>query len=121
MSRVVVVEDNAANRKLVRVILEAAGHEVIEAEDAESGIEAVRAHRPDLVLMDVQLPGLDGLEATRRLRADAVTRDIPVVCLTALAMKGDEERILEGGCDGYIPKPIRHRPLLDQLRGYLNP
>src|SRR5690606_24846489 len=105
MKRVLVVEDNPANMTLVTTILRRFGYEVLQAGDAPEGLAQAREEHPDLVLMDMQLPGMDGLEATRRLKADPETRDIPVVALTAQAMKGDEERIREAGCDGYLAKP----------------
>lgn len=113
--RILVVEDNPANLKLVVFLLEEAGYSVLTATDAAEAIELAGAEMPDLVLMDVQLPGMDGLEATRRLKADASTRHIPVVALTAFAMKGDEDRIRAAGCDGYIPKPIRYQSFLGEV------
>jgi CheY-like chemotaxis protein len=112
---VLVVEDNALNLKLVRDVLGHAGYRVLEAGDAERGIELARAEAPDLILMDVQLPGIDGVEALRRLRADAATSSIPVVALTALAMKQDRERFLSAGFDGYLEKPVSVRDLAAQL------
>ena len=112
MAVVLVVEDNPANMKLAKLLLESAGHTVLTAADAETGISVARNAHPALVLMDIQLPGMDGLEATALLKADATTRAIPVIALTALAMKGDEERIRAAGCDGYIAKPIRYREFL---------
>jgi CheY-like chemotaxis protein len=103
---VLVVEDNALNRKLVRDVLGHAGYRVLEAGDAERGIELARAEAPDLILMDVQLPGIDGVEALRRLREDDATSSIPVAALTALAMKEDRERFLAAGFDGYLEKPV---------------
>jgi CheY-like chemotaxis protein len=103
---VLVVEDNPLNRKLVRDVLGHAGYRVLEAEDAERGIALARAERPDLVLMDVQLPGIDGVEALAMLRADEATAGIPVAALTALAMKEDRERFLAAGFDGYLEKPV---------------
>jgi len=103
---VLVVEDNALNLKLVRDVLGHAGYRVLEAGDAERGIELARAEAPDLILMDVQLPGIDGIEALRRLRADDATASIPVVALTALAMKEDRGRFLAAGFDGYLEKPV---------------
>ena len=91
---------------LTVMLLESAGHTVISAVDAEAGLTSARAELPDLILMDIQLPGMDGLQATALLKRDDATRAIPVIALTALAMKGDEERIRAAGCDGYIAKPI---------------
>jgi CheY-like chemotaxis protein len=103
---VLVVEDNPLNLKLVRDVLGHAGYRVLEAGDAERGIALARSESPDLILMDVQLPGIDGIEALGRLRADAETAGIPVVALTALAMKEDRERCLAAGFDGYLEKPV---------------
>jgi two-component system cell cycle response regulator DivK len=96
---------------LATFLVRTAGHTVISATDAEAGLTLARAERPDLILMDIQLPGMDGLEATRQLKREDATRAIPVIALTALAMKGDEERIRAAGCDGYIAKPLAYREL----------
>ena len=111
-TRVLIVEDNPLNRELAEAILELAGYEVVSAGDGEAALATARATRPDLILMDVELPRLDGLEATRRLKADPTTRRIPVVALTAYAMAGDEERARAAGCDGYVTKPINRPALL---------
>jgi two-component system cell cycle response regulator DivK len=105
MTTVLVIEDNPANMTLSVFLLESAGHEVLAATDAEAGLVLARAHHPALILMDTQLPKMDGLAATRILKSEASTRDIPVIALTALAMKGDEARIVAAGCDSYIAKP----------------
>ena len=105
MARILVVEDNATNMSLATFLLQSAGHTVIRATDAEAGLTLARDEHPNLILMDIQLPGMDGLEATVQLKKDDATRSIPVIALTALAMKGDEERIRAAGCDGYIAKP----------------
>ncbi|MDR3436014.1 response regulator [Telmatospirillum sp.] len=112
MTRVLTIEDSAANMKLVVVLLESQGYEVLQATDAEEGIRLAREQHPDLILMDVQLPGMDGLTATRLLKGDIATRDIRIVALTAFAMRGDHERISAAGCDGYIAKPIRYKEFL---------
>jgi two-component system cell cycle response regulator DivK len=112
MAKVLVVEDNATNMKLAVLLLETAGHTVIVATDAEAGLTLARDEQPNLILMDVQLPGMDGLEATTMLKKDDATRAIPVIALTALAMKGDEERIRAAGCDGYIAKPMSYQEFL---------
>jgi len=112
MARILIVEDNRDNLELAVFLLESAGHTVLSAVDAEAGLALARSELPDLILMDIQLPGMDGLEATALLKGDDATRAIPVVALTALAMKGDEERIRAGGCDGYIAKPIRVQTFL---------
>lgn len=113
--KVLVVEDTPANMKLVTLLLRQAGCEVLQVQDAADAIAVARTVHPDLILMDIQLPGMDGLEATRILKQDEATRRIPVVALTALAMKGDEERIIAAGCDGYIAKPIQYRNFLDKV------
>jgi two-component system, cell cycle response regulator DivK len=112
MACVLVVEDNASNLKLATFLLESAGHTVLSARDAEVGLSLAREEQPALILMDIQLPGMDGLQATAVLKGDPVTRSIPVVALTALAMKGDEERIRAAGCDGYIAKPLSYKQFL---------
>jgi two-component system, cell cycle response regulator DivK len=119
MARILVVEDNSSNLKLVTYALESGGHTVLATADAETGLTLARAEQPDLILMDIQLPGMDGLQATTLLKGDDATRAIPVVALTALAMKGDEERILEAGCDGYIAKPMAYQVLLDAVASFL--
>ena len=104
--RILVVEDNEKNMKLFRDVLLASGYETLEATTGEQAVELTREHTPDLVLMDIQLPDIDGIEALGRLRADERTASIPVVVLTALAMDGDRERFLEAGFDDYISKPV---------------
>lgn len=117
--RILVVEDNPLNMELVCEVLEAHGYEVWQAMAAAEALERLTAGRPDLILMDIQLPGLDGLALTRRLKQDPTTRDIQVVALTAHVMKGDRERILEAGCCGYIPKPIDIKELTSQVARFL--
>jgi two-component system cell cycle response regulator DivK len=112
MAKILVVEDNAANMTLATFLLQSAGHTVLSATDAETGLTLARAEHPCLILMDIQLPGMDGLEATLLLKRDDATRSIPVIALTALAMTGDEERIRAAGCDGYIAKPMRYKDFL---------
>jgi two-component system cell cycle response regulator DivK len=119
MAKVLIIEDNPANMTLATFLLQSAGHSVLSATDAETGLTLARAEQPDLVLMDIQLPGMDGLEATALLKADEATRDIPVVALTALAMKGDEARIRAAGCDGYIAKPLAYRDFLATISSHL--
>lgn len=113
--QVLVVEDNPANMKLATLLLEHAGYGVLRAENAVDGIALAREHRPDLILMDIQLPGMDGLEATRLIRADEALRETKVVALTAFAMTGDEQRVLAAGCDAYIAKPIQYKEFLAEL------
>ena len=112
MARILVVEDNPSNMKLAVFLLERAGHEVLQAIDAEVGIRLAGEHLPELILMDVQLPGMDGLAATVLLKSEEATRHIKIVALTALAMSGDREKIEAAGCDGYIAKPIRYQEFL---------
>jgi two-component system cell cycle response regulator DivK len=112
VATVLIIEDNPANMTLAMFLLQSAGHTVLSATDAEVGLTIARREQPDLILMDIQLPGMDGLEATTLLKLDEATCTIPVIALTALAMKGDEERIRAAGCDGYIAKPIRYQEFL---------
>ena len=121
MAKILIVEDNPANMRLAVLLVELAGHSALSATDAESGLALANAEQPDLILMDIQLPGMDGLEATALLKADETTRAIPVVALTALAMKGDEERIRAAGCDAYIAKPLAYKELLDIVASQLVP
>jgi CheY-like chemotaxis protein len=110
-SRILIVDDNPTNLKLVAYLVKANGYDVDTAADAEAAIARIRAHRPRLVLLDLQLPDVDGLELTRRLKADPDTRDIVIIAVTAYAMKGDEERARAAGCDDYVTKPIDTRGL----------
>lgn len=111
MARILIIEDNAANMKLASLLLRNAGHTVLCAVDAESGLTMARADQPDLILMDIQLPGMDGLAATALLKRDPATVAIPVIALTAMAMKEDQEKTRVAGCDAYIAKPLRYREL----------
>ena len=113
---IVLIEDNEKNRKLARDVLVHQGYRVVEAESAEDGLAAVARERPALVLMDIHLPGIDGIEALRRLRADAATRTIPVIAVTASVMTHDRQKILAAGFDGYQSKPISVRPFLAAVR-----
>src|SRR3990170_7908403 len=119
MARILVVDDDAMNLRLAVTVLEQAGHEVLSAEGGAEGIEAAMAHAPDLVLMDVQMPGMDGISALRCLRAEPRTAALKVVALTALAMKGDTERLLAAGFDGYLEKPIRYKEFLASVAALL--
>ncbi|MBI4379659.1 MAG: response regulator [candidate division NC10 bacterium] len=112
---ILVVDDNPTNLKLVADVLEFEGHTVMEAVDAEDALERIRQSMPDLILMDIALPGMDGLTLTRRLKSDPATRRIHIVALTAFAMKGDDQKALVAGCDGYITKPIDTRRLPAQV------
>jgi two-component system, cell cycle response regulator DivK len=116
---ILVVEDNMRNLKLIRDVLDFAGFEVVAASSAEQGIAIALERPPDLVLMDLQLPGMDGTEALRQLRGSPLTRSVPVVAVTAFAMKDDRERALGAGFDGYLEKPISVRALPAQVRGFL--
>lgn len=111
MAKVLVIEDNPANLKLIRFLLDNAGHSVLFSIDAEAGMKLARAELPDLILMDIQLPGIDGLTATTQLKLDPTTRHIPVIALTALAMKSDQEKTLAAGCAAYLTKPLRYQEL----------
>jgi two-component system, cell cycle response regulator DivK len=117
--RILIVDDNATNLKLVAYLMKANGYTVDTALDAESAIVAIRNHHPDVILMDIQLPGIDGLELTRRLKADPATRDIVIVAVTAYAMKGDQAKALAAGCDDYITKPIDTRTLPETIARHL--
>jgi CheY-like chemotaxis protein len=112
---ILVIDDHPVNLKLASQVLLAGGHQVIQAEDAEQALEVLQQRLPDLVLTDIALPGMDGLELTRRLKADPRFRHLPIVALTASAMKGDERRVLAAGCDAYIAKPLDTRTLAAQL------
>lgn len=118
---ILIVDDNPVNMKLVRVLLTGDGYQVRTAADAHEALRVLKECHPKLILMDIQLPGIDGLELTRRLKADPATRDILIIGLTAYAMKGDEDRILAAGCDGYIAKPIDTRNLPITIRSFLAP
>jgi two-component system, cell cycle response regulator DivK len=116
---ILIVEDNAQNRLLMVDILKVRGYEVIEAHDGAEGIELARTRKPDLILLDMQMPVMDGLEAARRLKADPETRGIKILAVTSFAMKGDRERILAAGCDEYMAKPIDTRQLPIMVRQIL--
>jgi two-component system, cell cycle response regulator DivK len=119
MAKIMLVEDNFANLSLSTFLLESVGHTVLSTSSAEGVLGMARAEGPQLILMDIQLPGMNGLEATALLKGDTATRSIPVIALTALAMKGDEERIRAAGCDGYIAKPIRYQEFLATVAAHL--
>ena len=116
---ILIVDDNPVNMKLIRILLTGEGYDARTASDAGEALEVLKGFSPRLILMDIQLPGMDGLELTRRLKADPVTRDITILGLTAYAMKGDEEKILAAGCDGYVSKPIDTRTLPELILHYL--
>ena len=116
---ILVVEDNKLNMKLVKGLIKIGNYRMLEAIDAESGIELIREQRPDLVLMDIQLPGMDGLSATKIIKEDPELKDTPIVALTSYAMQGDKEKALAAGCTGYITKPIDTRKFLETVSQYL--
>jgi two-component system, cell cycle response regulator DivK len=116
MKRVLIVEDVPDNRQIMRDLLTNAGYELIEAIDGAAGVAAALAHRPDLILMDIQLPVLDGYEATRRIKANPETSAIPIIAVTSYALSGDEAKALEAGCNGYVAKPFSPRQLLEKVR-----
>jgi CheY-like chemotaxis protein len=118
-ARILIVDDNQTNLKLASEVLELEGFEVLRAADANEAVAALREGVPALILMDIALPGMDGLELTRRIKADPATSAIPVVALSAFAMKGDQEKAIAAGCDGYITKPIDTRALGGQVRRHL--
>jgi len=119
MARILVIEDNPANMKLACVLLRNVGHEVLCATDAETGLTLARSQQPALILMDIQLPGMDGLAATALLKNDAGTRSIPVIAVTALAMKADRVKSQVAGCDAYIAKPLRYQALYNAVNDLL--
>jgi CheY-like chemotaxis protein len=118
---ILAVDDHPVNLKLIRVLLIGEGYDVRTADDAEMALAVIAQSAPELILMDLQLPGMDGFELTRRLKADPVTRGIVIIAMTAYAMKGDKERALAAGCDGYLSKPLDTRALPGIIAGYLEP
>ena len=119
LKTVLIVEDNELNMKLFHDLLEAHGYETLQTRTGIEALELAREHRPDLILMDIQLPEVSGLEVTKWIKEDADIADIPVIAVTAFAMKGDEERIRQGGCEAYISKPISVVRFLETVRSYL--
>jgi two-component system, cell cycle response regulator DivK len=117
--RILVVEDQDDNRRIIRDLLSSVGYEIIEAVDGAAGVELAGRERPDLILMDIQLPVLDGYEATRRLKADPELRAIPVVVVTSYALSGDDAKAKAAGCDAYVAKPFSPRALLGTIRQFL--
>jgi CheY-like chemotaxis protein len=118
-ARILIVDDNATNLKLTAYLVKAKGYEVVTAADAETALTVIREQPPQLILMDVQLPGIDGLELTRRLKADPATAGILIVAVTAYAMKGDQDKAAAAGCDGYVTKPIDTRALPETIASLL--
>ncbi len=119
MKRILVVEDSKPNMYLIQYILTHAGYAVIQAPNGEEGVELALKEKPDLVIMDIQLPGIDGLEATRRIRSSPIDESIPIIALTSYAMAGDREAAMEAGFTGYIEKPIDPETFLEQIASYL--
>ena len=117
--RILVVEDHEDNRQILRVLLGSAGYEMIEAHDGETALTTAASERPDLILMDIQLPGLDGYEATRRIKADPTLSGIPIIAVTSYALSGDEDKARAAGCSAYVAKPYSPLELLKKLREYL--
>jgi two-component system, cell cycle response regulator DivK len=118
--RILVVEDQEDNRRIIRDLLSTRGYQLIEAQDGEAGVRLAKEHRPDLILMDIQLPVLDGYEATRRIKADPELRAIPIVVVTSYALSGDDQKAVAAGCDGYVAKPFSPRQLLATVRKFLD-
>lgn len=117
---VLVVEDTPANIKLVTMLLEKDGYRVLQAENGTDGVRLAQLHLPDIILMDIQLPDMDGLTAVKLLRQEDATKHLKIVALTAFAMKGDEDKMLESGCNGYIAKPIRYQSFLEEVKRVLS-
>jgi two-component system cell cycle response regulator DivK len=118
-SRILVIEDQEDNRRIVRDLLTSVGFVVLEATTGEEGVALAEASRPDLILMDIQLPGLDGYDATRRIKANAALRSIPIIAVTSYALSGDDVKAFAAGCDAYVTKPFSPRALLAKIREYL--
>ena len=116
---ILVIEDNEDNRRIMRDLLTSGGYEVIEAVTGEDGVTAAEIHRPDLILMDVQLPGMDGYEATKRIKANHNLQKVPIIMVTSYALSGDDVKAFEAGCDDYVSKPFSPRKLLAKIREYL--
>ncbi len=119
MSRILAVDDQEDNRRILRDLLTSAGYQVIEATTGEEAVASAEAHMPDLILMDIQLPGIDGYEATRRIKAKPALRAIPLIVVTSYALSGDETKALAAGADAYVSKPFSPRALLAKVREYL--
>jgi two-component system cell cycle response regulator DivK len=117
--RILIVEDQEDNRKILRDLLTSAGFDLAEATTGEEGVSLAETARPDLILMDIQLPGLDGYEATRRIKASLALRHIPIIAVTSYALSGDDVKAREAGCEGYVTKPFSPRALLATVREYL--
>jgi two-component system cell cycle response regulator DivK len=118
--RILVVEDQPDNRQIIRDMLAPTYYEITEAEDGQQALEAIAKQRPDLILMDIQLPIIDGYTATRKIKADPTMRSIPIIAVTSYALSGEEKKAREAGCDDYVPKPFSPRQLLAKIRQYLS-
>ena len=118
--RILVVEDQPDNRQIIRDMLAPTDYEIIEAEDGEQALQAIAKQRPDLILMDIQLPVIDGYTATRKIKADPALRSIPIIAVTSYALSGEEKKAREVGCDDYVPKPFSPRQLLAKIRQHLS-
>jgi two-component system, cell cycle response regulator DivK len=118
--RILIVEDNELNMKLFNDLLEAHGYKTVQTRSGVEALDLARQHKPDLILMDIQLPGVSGLEVTKKIKEDEELRHIPVIAITAFAMKGDEEKILQGGCESYLSKPISIVKFLETVRNHLH-
>ena len=116
---ILVIEDQEDNRRIMRDLLTSAGYEIVEAVTGADGVAAAEVHRPDLILMDIQLPDFDGYEATRRIKANPALSSTPIIAVTSYALSGDEAKAYEAGCDAYVSKPFRPRELLAKVRGYV--
>ncbi len=116
---ILVVEDQEDNRQIIRDMLTFTNYEIVEAESGEEALAAVAKRRPDLILMDIQLPGMDGYETTRRIKADPALRSVPIIAVTSFALSGEEQKALAAGCSAYVPKPYSPRQLLAKIRQYL--
>ena len=120
MSLILLIEDHEDNRRIVRDLVTSVGYALVEATTGEDGVTAVEAHHPDLVLMDIQLPGIDGYEATRQIKAIPAFAKLPIIAVTSYALSGEEKKAREAGCDDYVPKPFSPRQLLTKIRQYLS-
>jgi two-component system, cell cycle response regulator DivK len=118
--RILVVEDQPDNRQIIRDMLAPTDYEITEAEDGQQALEAIATQRPDLILMDIQLPIIDGYIATRKIKADPALRSIPIIAVTSYALSGEEKKAREAGCDDYVPKPFSPRQLMAKIKQYLS-
>ena len=118
-NRILVIEDNEDNRQIIRDLLTSFGYELIEATDGEEGVAMAQSHRPDLILMDIQLPIMDGYEATRQIRAIPELKTVPIIAVTSYALSGDDAKARDAGCDGHVAKPFSSRELLTKIREFL--